>query len=45
MKLNPEKPKYKFCWECSKPLYGGRGVKKIVGDREVWVHATCGEKS
>jgi RNase P subunit RPR2 len=41
MKLNPEKPKYKFCWHCSKLLYGGRGVKIVVDNIERWVHAAC----
>ena len=45
MKLNPEKPKYRFCWWCSRALFGGRGVRINVNNHEAWVHAECKGKA
>ncbi len=35
------KPRYRFCWWCSRQLYGRSHSVVIVDGREVTVHKSC----
>jgi hypothetical protein len=35
------KPKYRFCWVCSKQLWGNRFTTAMANGHEVHVHGTC----
>lgn len=35
------KPRYRFCWACSRQLYGNKYRTRIVDNREVVLHGAC----
>lgn len=38
------KPKYDFCWWCSKKLVHGRYRKRMLPEGEIFIHVSCNEE-
>ena len=39
--MEKEKPKYRFCWECSRKLWGNRHAVRVIDGHERILHKCC----
>lgn len=45
MRKHPPRPRYRFCWECSRQLYGNAHRVVFVDGIERIVHAACAKEA